>query len=285
MSAAIRALIAPLSHFLTSNFCRYSSVDCRHHQAEDGYFHVRLDTLICAIIPRTQHVEESDKPLGRSHSKCVGAFVIMKTGQRSKAGCWTCKLRKKKCDETHPQCSTCQSLKIDCYGYANRPSWMDGGAQERKIVRDLRLRVKETLSQKRRSRTRLGPQVSQNPSQIGYCPFQEVSLAIDIESTSSVAAGCTVGEPDADLAAGDTTCAHEFFPTPATSLASAFAARTKDTYRSSQSLTQVPLDEWEAGLWMHYLDKTFPHQFPFYKPTTREGGRGWLLMLVVQTEE
>ncbi|KAJ1301192.1 hypothetical protein OPQ81_003602 [Rhizoctonia solani] len=37
---------------------------------------------------------------------------------RSINGCYTCKNRKKKCDETHPQCRRCISMGIECGGYA-----------------------------------------------------------------------------------------------------------------------------------------------------------------------
>ncbi|CAN6609695.1 hypothetical protein TRVA0_004S01574 [Trichomonascus vanleenenianus] len=44
---------------------------------------------------------------------------------RSKNGCWTCRCRRKKCDETLPKCRTCKDLGIDCSGYGtNRPVFM-----------------------------------------------------------------------------------------------------------------------------------------------------------------
>jgi hypothetical protein len=45
----------------------------------------------------------------------------------------------------------------------------------------------------------------------------------------------------------------------------------------------VTLDEREASLLMHYLDHIFPLQFPFYKPSVSEGGRGWLLDFILRT--
>jgi hypothetical protein len=58
--------------------------------------------------------------------------VCLKDGTRSRQGCWTCRLRKKKCDESHPSCSTCIGLKLTCYGYGLRPDWMDGGRLQQK---------------------------------------------------------------------------------------------------------------------------------------------------------
>lgn len=40
-------------------------------------------------------------------------------------GCWTCKCRRKKCDETQPHCLACSNLGLRCDGYApERPSYM-----------------------------------------------------------------------------------------------------------------------------------------------------------------
>lgn len=35
---------------------------------------------------------------------------------------------------------------------------------------------------------------------------------------------------------------------------------------------------------MHFLDHVFPLQYPMYKPGILEGGRGWLLTMLLRTE-
>lgn len=67
---------------------------------------------------------------------------------RSKQGCWTCRLRKKKCDEGRPCCSTCESLSITCYGFGRKPDWMDNGEEERAVVDSLKQIVKHTSRRK-----------------------------------------------------------------------------------------------------------------------------------------
>lgn len=42
---------------------------------------------------------------------------------RSRTGCWTCRARRKKCDETRPVCRTCAGLDIACEGYGVRLKW------------------------------------------------------------------------------------------------------------------------------------------------------------------
>ncbi|KAK5047826.1 hypothetical protein LTR84_006491 [Exophiala bonariae] len=48
----------------------------------------------------------------------------MSVGSRSRTGCLTCRIRKKKCDEQRPACQTCHSIEVTCFGYnAPLPAW------------------------------------------------------------------------------------------------------------------------------------------------------------------
>jgi hypothetical protein len=78
---------------------------------------------------------------------------------RSKHGCWTCRLRKKKCDEVRPHCATCASLTITCYGYGSKPDWMDNGEKEKAIANSLRETVKHTSRRKAPSSTQRDPNI------------------------------------------------------------------------------------------------------------------------------
>jgi hypothetical protein len=73
---------------------------------------------------------------------------------RSKQGCWTCRLRKKKCDERRDICTTCESLTITCYGYGAKPGWMDNGEKERAMANSIKQIVKHTS--RRKATGRLG---------------------------------------------------------------------------------------------------------------------------------
>lgn len=51
---------------------------------------------------------------------------------------------------------------------------------------------------------------------------------------------------------------------------------------SHSAIAAVPISE--AMLLMHFLDNVFPLQHPMYKPGVTEGGRGWLLSLLLRTK-
>lgn len=40
----------------------------------------------------------------------------------------------------------------------------------------------------------------------------------------------------------------------------------------------------DAILLMHFIDNVFPLQYPVYKPSIQEGGRGWVISLLLRTK-
>ncbi|KAH8798656.1 fungal-specific transcription factor domain-containing protein [Xylogone sp. PMI_703] len=69
-------------------------------------------------------------------------------GSRSLNGCWTCRLRRKKCDETQPSCLTCNSVGLCCDGYGDVPYWKDGHLKESRYLAVVKSRVKENFRRK-----------------------------------------------------------------------------------------------------------------------------------------
>ncbi|KAF9007575.1 fungal-specific transcription factor domain-containing protein [Cyathus striatus] len=65
---------------------------------------------------------------------------------RAKSGCYTCRIRRKKCDEQqneHGQCQTCIRLRLQCLGFgAKRPEWL----RENRNVVELREKIKNFLA-------------------------------------------------------------------------------------------------------------------------------------------
>ena len=71
---------------------------------------------------------------------------------RSRSGCWTCRVRRKKCDEARPACFQCTTLRVDCHGYGERPFWMDGGPREKAKTAALKQQVADAVIRSRRKR-------------------------------------------------------------------------------------------------------------------------------------
>jgi len=78
------------------------------------------------------------------------ANPVMKTkgAVRAKSGCYTCRIRRKKCDERRINnedgpCETCIRLKLECLGFgAKRPEWL----RENSRIQMLRDRIKAHLA-------------------------------------------------------------------------------------------------------------------------------------------
>jgi hypothetical protein len=85
---------------------------------------------------------------------------------RSAKGCWTCRLRRKKCDERSPICSLCDSLMISCYGYGPKPDWMNGGEIEKEKLEGFKQIVKYTSRRRGKSK--------QNSSQQSHSDHENI---------------------------------------------------------------------------------------------------------------
>lgn len=71
---------------------------------------------------------------------------------RSFQGCWTCRVRHKKCDEKHPECDACAALCVTCYYGQTKPEWMDGGARQAEMAERLKREIKDKSHRRRRER-------------------------------------------------------------------------------------------------------------------------------------
>ncbi|KIK66589.1 hypothetical protein GYMLUDRAFT_157062 [Collybiopsis luxurians FD-317 M1] len=74
------------------------------------------------MVPETSSRSSSARP-----SPNRSAVDLPRTQVASKGGCWTCRLRRKKCDEQREgnSCRTCIRLTIECLGWGpKRPEWM-----------------------------------------------------------------------------------------------------------------------------------------------------------------
>ncbi|TFK27793.1 hypothetical protein FA15DRAFT_666018 [Coprinopsis marcescibilis] len=85
-------------------------------------------------------------PKSSSQSKKALAAAKAKGAVRAKTGCYTCRIRRKKCDEERTErdtCRTCERLRLECLGFgAKRPEWL----RENHNVVQLRDKIKVFLA-------------------------------------------------------------------------------------------------------------------------------------------
>ena len=176
---------------------------------------------------------------------------------RSKGACWTCRLRRKKCDEVVPKCLACTSHSLPCYGY-ERPSWADGGGQQKEKYDELRVVIREVASSRRHQ---LKDRSSRSPVKIilGKDPTAD-DLGRKEETQPPY-----ISLPSQFI--GTFTDVKEIMDIPVPYLNSTFTPQNHDS---------------QEALLMHYIDVVFPTQFPLSKGygNTHE----WLLPLILQVK-
>lgn len=76
-------------------------------------------------------------------------FCDMVANLEESKGCYTCRLRRKKCDESHPACRACSNLCVKCE--YKRPIWWSN-AEQRAIQKErIKNKIKQTKLNERNS--------------------------------------------------------------------------------------------------------------------------------------
>jgi C6 transcription factor Pro1 len=156
--------------------------------------------------------------------------------------CWTCRLRRKKCDQGQPACQTCSALNIRCHYSPDRPDWMDGGEKQDEMTRRFKAQVKQG---KERQRDR------------GYVQVLNIGGPL----------------PDAVTAAGSA-------PTGSTARCNGFpnSEHHENPVWTFDGIPAVDaFKELDVDFTMLYMDQVFPFLVPFYAPPMIQGGRAWVL--------
>ncbi|EJF64783.1 hypothetical protein DICSQDRAFT_159813 [Dichomitus squalens LYAD-421 SS1] len=91
--------------------------------------------------------DEGDSPQDRSTRSTPTRAMsdLTRSSSAGKGGCWTCRVRRKKCDEEREgdSCKTCLRLRIQCLGWGpKRPDWM----RDKEKVAAYKASIKEQLS-------------------------------------------------------------------------------------------------------------------------------------------
>ncbi|KEQ69600.1 hypothetical protein M436DRAFT_55574 [Aureobasidium namibiae CBS 147.97] len=200
-----------------------------------------------------------------------------RTLTRHKSGCcWTCTLRRKKCDGEKPACFACKSRNITCHGFGNRPEWLDSEDRKRVELKKIKDAVKLNRKRRRTDATEdrddedlannARPTFAQN---IATDPYQIQSDEDPMNEPSEML------EPCPDLSA-----AHYSPP-----IYEQGSSQTPSIAQTPMATTYFRFGyHREAELLMHYLDHVFALQFRFHTPSVANGGRGWLLWLLTETK-
>lgn len=206
-------------------------------------------------------------------------------------GCWTCKIRKKRCDNGGPKCLTCKALGITCWQGRTKPKWMDGGHNQREMARMLTLQVKKSAIRRR-----------------GQQKIENIARSIDESGLPSEASletsSLTILPGPSPLTSLDTVSnANNHHASPAEILLGlgTFTQPTTSQPRE-QNLSVLPVSHssavqsnhlqngailpkaYESAFIMAHLDYVFPVSYPFYRPALLEGGRSWLLNSILENK-
>ena len=234
---------------------------------------------------------------------------------RSSRGCWTCRLRRKKCDEARPACAVCAALEITCHYSDEKPEWMDGGKREKEMADQLKAMVKAKASQRRERKwvqvmkQEDGPMNTAMPATVvdddsGLSQSMATSMALDSSDATDREMGGTSPETDpssisSNHAGHEQPQKQQYEPQQGNTWSlgplSTAPGETRHMGADGQSpsanytmtgpaVVEDERSEWELHSIMMYLDYVLPFLFPFYRPSLAESGRGWLLVLLMKNK-
>ncbi|KAM0329527.1 hypothetical protein ACHAQA_004836 [Verticillium albo-atrum] len=213
----------------------------------------------------------------------------MASKARSSQGCWTCRLRRKKCDETRPICQGCGALEITCHFGDAKPDWMDGGPLQKEAADQLKREVKVQANQRReRKYLQSFELASSAPDEDeGASDSEHVSVPSSVNGSShhdTNTSPATSHDTPPDVSAFQLDAVKsvitEIAPDP--EAMNQVNPSFQETWKVPSPSTDSAIMELDGDInfIMIYLDHVFPFLFPFYRPSLPEGGRGWVLSIL-----
>lgn len=145
---------------------------------------------------------------------------------------------------------------------------MDGQSKEREELVRIRETVKQVTSRKKRvaMQRRVTRSASEN--------YAKLRIGINSRLSASHMPGPSAQLAVSDFSQKDLPCEPSEVPLLIDALPSSLSPEDVSSYILQN----------ESILIMHYLDNVFPCQFRFYQHSLEEGGRGWLLSLLMQNK-
>lgn len=198
---------------------------------------------------------------------------LMSSKVRSNAGCWTCRLRRKKCDEKRPVCDSCGALEISCYFGEDKPDWMDGAEKQKEMADRIKSQVKKQASQRR---DRKYMELLENGTRNVQLGRGEGASASG-NANSSRMGGSNGTSNFNSIPPHAQSSGHGSSLTPPSSNTSGASPPEAKMLFEHQDAQEDGGPDVDVHFIMMYLDYVFPYLFPYYRPHILTGGRGWVL--------
>ncbi|CAO2657711.1 Nn.00g038370.m01.CDS01 [Neocucurbitaria sp. VM-36] len=199
---------------------------------------------------------------GRRHSGTTKSFN----------GCWTCRLRRKKCDENHPICDACAALHIVCHFDQTKPEWMNGGVRQEEMAERVKREVKEKAQLRREERA-------------VHVPVDQASIS---DTTTNQGAKLPqnlpkcLPNPICDLRKTPDTQGDGMESYPGVGIIS-LQSGSDCMLLSGDTRDNMALGGSYTILFMFYHEHLLPFLFPFYRPSVFEGGKAWIMEMMMKS--
>lgn len=237
------------------------------------------------------------------------------SGLRTTTGCWTCRIRKKKCDDgkkyslaheevklivaVQPSCGPCTFRQVTCHGYGRKPAWMDSAENQKAEIERIKQAVNQNFRSRRafrlskKSTAQAGSERRKDVTSKSHLKhemeFQDEGLPRKagplVDGLELGATALSIADPWPE----PTYTSAYPLPKPAASYPSNLSSSghsqeaIQTVYPFSFHPDAPPAEnEHDLALIMNYLDNVFPLQFYFYQPSNADRGRGWLLSLLLR---
>ncbi|CAJ0538612.1 Ff.00g066390.m01.CDS01 [Fusarium sp. VM40] len=219
---------------------------------------------------------------------------------RNNGSCWICRVRHKKCDETHPECQNCTTLGLSCLYGDPKPEWMDNGQLQRQMSQRLKTQVKRNARNRRARQmidkitqdlndTRLPPSQAivdpLSPALNGYPIPLATSTSESTDDTTPASWSHDIDSIDSLNPSQQTNSGESEINStqdlllPETSSKFLFGSSFRETLKVNI------YGEEDVRFIMSYKDYVFPLLHPFYHPSFFEGGQNWLLVAALRNTE
>ena len=216
-------------------------------------------------------------------------------GARSTNGCYTCRIRKKKCDEGKPICFMCSSRHIPCYGYGPKPSWFRDAVQGSCVIKEVEEIKRAALksykskrsSQARQSKSPIQAQSMNSKTAEDASTYSKIGHA----NCSGEANNCEVAEGSnkwpwvepVELGTGQ-QLGHRSTKSYSTGFTvNADRAQTVKSIWWDGGITNI-CSARDLTMLNYFFELIFPLQYGFYNSINTTGGRDWLTRLLLQAQ-